>query len=92
MKALGIVRKMDDLGRVVIPIEVRREQKLEPQDPIEMFTTDDGLMLRPYRRNEEFEEAIHVIESFAKEAAAASDNDFDIETIQNALNKIKKNS
>jgi AbrB family transcriptional regulator, stage V sporulation protein T len=48
MKALGIVRRIDDLGRITIPMEVRRIHGWESGTPIEMFATDKGLVLREY--------------------------------------------
>ncbi|MED4916752.1 AbrB/MazE/SpoVT family DNA-binding domain-containing protein [Geobacillus thermodenitrificans] len=48
MKALGIVRRIDDLGRITIPMEVRRVHGWGTGTPIEMFATDKGLVLREY--------------------------------------------
>ena len=42
MKATGIVRKIDDLGRVVIPKEIRRTMRIREGDPLEIFTEKDG--------------------------------------------------
>lgn len=42
MKATGIVRRIDELGRVVIPKEIRRTQRIRRGDPLEIFTTGDG--------------------------------------------------
>ena len=42
MKATGIVRRIDDLGRVVIPKEIRRTLRLREGDPLEIFTRADG--------------------------------------------------
>jgi AbrB family transcriptional regulator (stage V sporulation protein T) len=42
MKATGIVRRMDDLGRVVIPKEIRRTLRIREGDPLEIFTESDG--------------------------------------------------
>ncbi len=42
MKATGIVRRIDDLGRVVIPKEIRRTLKIREGDPLEIFTNHDG--------------------------------------------------
>ena len=42
MKATGIVRKIDDLGRVVIPKEIRRTLRIREGDPLEIFTQKDG--------------------------------------------------
>ena len=41
MKATGIVRRIDELGRVVIPKEIRRTQRIRRGDPLEIFTTGD---------------------------------------------------
>ncbi len=42
MKATGIVRRIDDLGRVVIPKEIRRTMRIREGDPLEIFTNRDG--------------------------------------------------
>lgn len=42
MKATGIVRRIDDLGRVVIPKEIRRTMRIREGDPLEIFTDKDG--------------------------------------------------
>lgn len=49
MKATGIIRPIDTLGRIVIPMEIRRVLQLSTGDPMEIYTTDDGLVLRPHR-------------------------------------------
>ena len=51
MRATGIVRRIDDLGRVVIPKEIRRSMGITEGDPLEMFVDTDsgGLVLVPYR-------------------------------------------
>lgn len=53
MKATGIVRRIDDLGRVVIPKEIRRSMGVREGDPLEMFVdeTSSGLVLVPYHSN-----------------------------------------
>ena len=49
MKATGIIRKIDELGRIVIPKELRRTLHIKADDPIEIFTADDGVIaLRKY--------------------------------------------
>ncbi len=42
MKATGIVRRIDDLGRVVIPKEIRRTMRIREGDPLEIFTNKEG--------------------------------------------------
>ena len=49
MKATGIVRRIDDLGRVVIPKEIRRTLRLREGDPLEIFTDrEGGVILKKY--------------------------------------------
>lgn len=42
MKATGVVRRIDDLGRIVIPKEIRRTMRIREGDPLEIFTDKDG--------------------------------------------------
>lgn len=48
MRATGIVRRIDDLGRVVIPKEIRRNLHLKEGDPLELFTEDGAVVFRKY--------------------------------------------
>lgn len=49
MKATGIVRRIDDLGRVVVPKEIRRTLRIKESDPLEIFTDRDGkIILKKY--------------------------------------------
>ena len=45
MKATGIVRRIDDLGRVIIPKEIRRTMRINVGDPLEIFTDRDGSVI-----------------------------------------------
>ena len=48
MKSTGIVRKMDDLGRVVIPIELRRTLEIAEKDPLEIYVDGNMIILKKY--------------------------------------------
>jgi AbrB family transcriptional regulator (stage V sporulation protein T) len=49
MKATGIVRRIDDLGRVVIPKEIRKQARISEGDALEIFLSDDGAVcFKPY--------------------------------------------
>lgn len=48
MKATGIVRKVDELGRIVLPMELRRTLNIEKEDPVEIFVDQDNIILRKY--------------------------------------------
>ncbi len=49
MKSTGIVRKLDDLGRIVLPVELRRTLQIEEKDPVEIFVEDDMIILKKYQ-------------------------------------------
>ncbi len=51
MKATGIVRKVDELGRVVIPIELRNKFDIKVKDPIEIFVDSNTIVLKKYEPN-----------------------------------------
>lgn len=49
MKATGIVRKVDELGRIVLPIELRRTLDVNVRDSVEIFVSEDGeILLKKY--------------------------------------------
>ncbi|SIS62308.1 AbrB/MazE/SpoVT family DNA-binding domain-containing protein [Salimicrobium flavidum] len=48
MKSTGIVRKVDELGRVVIPIELRRTLDINEKDALEIYVDDDRIVLKKY--------------------------------------------
>lgn len=48
MKSTGIVRKMDELGRVVIPIELRRTLEIAEKDPLEIYVDNNMIILKKY--------------------------------------------
>lgn len=53
MKATGIVRRVDDLGRVVIPKEIRRTLNIKDGDALEIFTEDRSVIFQKYKTNNE---------------------------------------
>ncbi len=64
MKATGIVRRIDELGRVVIPKEIRKTLRLSSGDPLEIFTDRDELLFKKYS-------PIKSIDGFAQNFSAA---------------------
>ncbi len=48
MKSTGIVRMVDHLGRVVLPIEIRKTMGINEKDPLEIFIDDDKIILSKY--------------------------------------------
>ncbi len=49
MKSTGIVRKVDELGRVVIPIELRRTLQIEEKDALEIYVDGEKIILKKYQ-------------------------------------------
>lgn len=80
MKATGIVRRIDDLGRVVIPKEIRRTLRIREGDPLEIFTEKDGeVIFKKYSPMGELSEfADQICESLGRNTgriAAVADRD-----------------
>lgn len=48
MKSIGIVRKVDELGRIVLPIELRRTLNISLKDALEIFVDGDCIVLKKY--------------------------------------------
>lgn len=64
MKATGIVRRMDDLGRVVIPKEIRRTMRIREGDPLEIYTDTDGEVI--FKKYSPIEEMTPFAEQYAQ--------------------------
>ena len=80
MKATGIVRRIDDLGRVVIPKEIRRTMRIREGDPLEIYTEKDGgVIFRKYSPMSDLQDfAAQICESIGTNTgriAAVSDRD-----------------
>lgn len=48
MKSTGIVRKVDELGRIVVPMELRKILDIKEKDPVEIFSEGDTIVLRKF--------------------------------------------
>ncbi len=48
MKATGITRKVDELGRIVLPVELRRTMDISVRDPLEIYVDGDKIILKKY--------------------------------------------
>ena len=49
MKSTGVVRKVDELGRIVLPIEIRKMMDINVKDAVEIFTDNDRIVLQKYQ-------------------------------------------
>ena len=64
MKATGIIRRVDDLGRVVIPKELRRSMKIKEGAPLEIYTHNGAVCFKPYFPigGQDWEKAKHILD------------------------------
>ena len=85
MKATGIVRRIDDLGRVVIPKEIRRTASIREGDPLEIFLQDGAVVFKKY--NPTYRDDLMAT---LQDAADYYDNYEDDRAIAEQLRKIAK--
>ena len=64
MKATGIVRKVDELGRIVLPIELRRTLGIAEKDPLEIYVSGDTIVLKKYQNACIFCDGTHDVHNF----------------------------
>ena len=84
MKATGIVRRIDDLGRVVIPKEIRRTMKIREGDPLIISTTENGVLFEKYDVNADITDSLkQVIDNYGDDLTKD-----EIETIRKVIKSI----
>lgn len=71
MKSTGIVRNVDELGRIVLPIEIRRTFELDTKDQVEIYTDNDMIILKKFQRNCVFCKSPEDIREFKGKAVCA---------------------
>jgi len=64
MKSTGVVRKVDELGRIVLPIELRRTLDIEEKDALEIFTEGKDIVLRKYEAGCVFCDEVKEVKNF----------------------------
>ena len=87
MRALGIVRRIDNLGRVVIPMEIRKTNGWDEQTPMEMFSTEDGLLIRKYA---DIKEKANVVSKLVEVLGYSIDPKI-IKAVEDAIDFIEEN-
>ncbi|WP_304841256.1 AbrB/MazE/SpoVT family DNA-binding domain-containing protein [Phocaeicola sartorii] len=86
MKATGIIRRVDDLGRIVLPKEVRRKVGITEGTPMEIFTDSDGIVLKKYNTSKELMNVVSVL----SEAVDNSVDDLEGEKVSAIRGHIKE--
>lgn len=83
-KCTGIVRRIDDLGRVVIPKEIRRTMKIREGDPLIISTTETGVLFEKYNVNADITDALKaVVDNYGEEMTKS-----EIEDIRKVIKSI----
>lgn len=104
MKATGIVRRIDDLGRVIIPKEIRRSLRIREGDPLEIYVEDGAIIYKKYHPISSLSSSVgrfaQVLESLSSHSVLITDRDSVVavsgvskreyieQTISNELNAI----
>ena len=94
MKATGIVRRIDDLGRVVIPKEIRTQMGIKEGDPLEIYTTDTPgeIVFKRYDTTAPIRIVINQLSDIASDQEVLRDLDEDTVIALRALTKILRNN
>lgn len=85
MKSTGIVRKVDDLGRVVIPKELRRNLGINEKDPLEIYMDEEKIVLKKYVPSEERNAHLKALDDIKIRLGAA-----DKERVERIINYLAK--
>lgn len=85
MKATGIVRRVDDLGRVVIPKEIRRQMKIKEGEPLEIYTEGKCVCFRKYNAD-----LVEEIEGLREQVADYYDNDEVADLLRKAADLLRE--
>ena len=89
MRATGILRRIDELGRVVIPKEIRRSMRIKEGDALEIFVDNGFLCLRKYEAEKEFSAEIKALEDDILNQYYMTDNRDEINIIKMAFREIQ---
>ena len=73
MKSTGIVRRVDELGRIVLPIELRRSLNINERDTLEIFVDDEKIVVKKYDTTDIFTKfMVYLIEYMGKKVSKES--------------------
>ena len=72
MKSTGIIRNIDELGRIVVPKEIRKKLGIENTDPVEIYVEDDKIILKKYLPACHFAETPRMFQTLRAKKSALS--------------------
>jgi AbrB family looped-hinge helix DNA binding protein len=85
MKETGIIRRIDDLGRIIIPREIRRTMNLHEGDPMEIYLENGFVMFKKYFAENEFVDCLNNIIDSIREHDNIHTSDDIVKKIQEAI-------
>lgn len=85
MKATGIIRRVDDLGRIVIPKEVRRRLRIKEGDPLELYLEGENIIFKKYEMLDNVKAVVENAKSYIN-----ADDDLPFNVAQALLRKIEE--
>ena len=85
MKSTGVVRKIDELGRFVLPIELRKNLRINNRDSVEIFVEDDKIILKKYEPSCVFCGAALILYSYIAMSGVKTLKQVDLENQKNLL-------
>lgn len=91
MKATGIVRRVDELGRFVIPVELRKTLMIEVGDQLEVFTDTEGrIILTKYQHDKSIKDALTVLKKQVSQAEQIKNQDDILEKLNEISELLQK--
>lgn len=86
MRAIGIIRRIDGAGRIVIPKEIRKAYGFEDDSLIEIFSTDNGIVIKRYQTDDELMISVNAL----SEAVDGSVDDLGYEKVREIRKHIRE--
>jgi AbrB family transcriptional regulator (stage V sporulation protein T) len=92
MKETGIVRRIDELGRIVIPKEIRKNFHIDEGEPMEIYIQDGCIVIKKYAVNEDINELLLNVKESLQDKKGSEQNDVMIGKVDELLALIKKDA
>jgi AbrB family looped-hinge helix DNA binding protein len=87
MKSLGIIRRIDPLGRITIPMEIRRNHGWEEGAPLELHDDNGSLVLKPFLKEQEVHEQLGNIAKIMQEVDLSIEQNEALEAVYQFIQK-----
>ena len=92
MKETGIVRRIDELGRIVIPKEIRKNFHIDEGDPMEIYIQDGGIVIKKYSIDEDINDLLLNVKASLQDKKSSELSGVMLEKVNELLELVKKES